>query len=205
VKREPTIDAVAFVLPGKPGSDALLVAMRDGSVIERVNDGESFVADANCEFPPDGAGFWLWRDTGSTIVPPDQYNEDGGVAWEGRWVRPSLLVGFSLVAGRMPWDEASERSTIEAERNALVDRVAELEAEVDGLRCDIQGSKPVVPELPPLYSIDQEPITEEWCVECRALDTDLESFPVQHDAITAAWGSFREHDTEWADFIDSLR
>jgi hypothetical protein len=217
VKGEPTIDAVAFVLPGKPGSDALLVAMRDGSVIERVNDGESFVADANCEFPPDGAGFWLWRDTGSAIVPPDQYNEDGGVAWDGRWVRPSLFVGFSLVAGRMPWDEAPVRSLIEVERDELVDRVATLEAEVDDLRCDIQGAQPMIPDLPPGYDVVESTDDDDeypWFIKRDGEWLDMDYLvdngtpPATREATSelcwSHWATYHAG-SEWADFIAALR
>jgi hypothetical protein len=216
VKREPTIDAVAFVLPGKPGSDALLVAMRPKSVIDRVNDGESFVTDANCEFPPNGPGFWLWRDTGTTVSYPNSCDEEGGVNWHGSWVRPSPLVGANLAAGHMPWDEAPVRSMIEVERNALVDRVAELEAENLGMHCDIQGPKPVVPELPPGYEVVESTDDDDeypWFIrrDGEWLDMDYvcdEAKPETRDATMALcwshWSTYHAG-SEWAGFIAALR
>lgn len=121
------ITAVAIVTVWREDDscDALL-GVRPGSIAGRCGAAGDSLEDLDMPAPA-GPGTWVWRDTGSTMAYPNQYDEDGGPVWRGSWIRPSDSQAIAIAGGTMPWDLQPEQSPGEAER-------LHLHAEVDRLR-----------------------------------------------------------------------
>lgn len=70
-------------------------------------------------------------------------------------------------------------------------------------RCVVRKSR--IPELPPMFDVEQEPRTGEWVVTHRALDLGLESCATRAAAADLSWDAFRELDAEWHAVLVKLR
>lgn len=139
-QREPSIDAVVYVVAEQPTDEVPILGVRAGSQIARLVVAGEFTEMLEGNYPPADAGFWLWRETGTKIYAGDSEWE-GSVHWSGAWVRPSTAEAMMLAAGRMPWAEPHELTPIVVERDRLVGEVAELKARLEELEIDLAAEK----------------------------------------------------------------